>query len=359
MHLEKAPEFEKTLERFEAWWHCEIIDRPLVTIGVKPERPAVMPVRQHATLRERWFDTEYALDRLEAQLETAVFVGDTFPFYEPTLGPEVCSTVFGCDLEFSESTSWSIPVVQSCRDILDIQPDLENPYWRNIREKTDASLARGKGRWITSIPDLHTNGDLVASLRNPEDTCIDCADDLEGVRLATEYVTDFFPMMYEDIYNRLAAAGMPSSTWAPFLHSGKAYVTSCDFICMISTSMFEEAILPPLVREMRYLDRNYFHLDGPDALRHLDVLMSLPELNGLQWIFGAGNGPAAKWIDVYKRVQAAGKCLDLPCEGIDDAKAVAEHIRPEGVWFRPGGGHTREEAEAFIRWVADWSAGEV
>ena len=32
MKLETKPDFEKALERFEAWWQCEIIDRPVVNI---------------------------------------------------------------------------------------------------------------------------------------------------------------------------------------------------------------------------------------------------------------------------------------------------------------------------------------
>lgn len=358
MQLESRPDFDKILERFEAWWQCEIVDRPLVTIGVRPERPAKVPEKTHATLRERWFDFEYALEKCEAELEMAVLVGDDFPVFEPKLGPEICSTVYGCDLEFSETTSWAIPIVRSCREILDIRPNLDNVYWNTIRRATDVSLERGVGRWLTSMPDLHTNGDLVASLRNPEDMCLDCADDLDSVRAACEYVTDFYPTMYEDLWKRIEATGQSCTTWVPALHAGRMYVTNCDFICMVSRKMFEEAILPSIVREMRYLERNIFHLDGPGALRHLDTLLALDELDGMQWVYGAGDPPAARWIDVYKRIQAAGKCIQLLCEDLTDAKAVAEHLKPEGIWFCPGGTYPLAEAEAFVGWAADWAAGK-
>ncbi|KPL00410.1 MAG: hypothetical protein AMK75_05335, partial [Planctomycetes bacterium SM23_65] len=310
------------------------------------------------TLRERWFDVEHALDVFEARLAVTAFVGETFPRFEPSLGPEVCATLFGCELEFSETTSWSIPIAHSCRDILKIKPNLDNVYWNALRRGTDLSLERGAGRWITAMPDLHTNGDIVAALRDPEDLCLDCADDLASVRAACDYVTEFYPTMFEDLWDRISARGQPCTTWTPYLHGGPTYVTNCDFICMISPEMFEKGILPSIVEEMRYLERNIFHLDGPGALQHLDILLALPELDGLQWIYGAGNGPAARWIEVYQRAQAAGKCLQIPCEGIRDAKAVAEHLRPEGVWFCPGGGHSREEAEAFLHWTARWAAGK-
>ncbi len=355
MHLEKQPDFEKILARFEAWWHGEIIDRPLVSLSVDPEREPKLPAKTHKTQRDRWFDFDFDMDTIEANLEVAAFVGDSFPSYYLDLGPELCATVFGCELEFGENTSWSVPVAKSIRDVPKIKPDLNNVYWRAIRRATQELLERGKGKWLAAIPDFHTNGDLLASLRDPQELCLDCADDLEGVRLACEYVTDFYIPMYEDFWRLLDAAGQPTIAWTPAPHAGKTYVTNCDFICMISPKMFEEAILPSIVREMRYLDCNLFHLDGPNALHHLDALLALKELNGVQWVYGAGHGPAARWGDVYKRVQAAGKCVQVLCEDFEDLRRVAEHLRPEGVWFTLGR-FPRAEAEAIVKWVEQWGA---
>jgi len=359
VELEYKPDFEQALERLEAWWLCEIVDRPPVTMSVRPDRWPELPEKTHPTLRDRWFDVQYHLDRFEASLDGAVFLGEAFPSYRPELGPEVCATVFGCELEFSEGTSWSIPVAGSCREIPDIQPNLDNVYWNNLREQTDQSVERGRGKWITALPDLHTNGDLPAALRDPQELCLDLVDDIDSVRAACDYVNEAaYQLMYDDMWKRIEAAGQPSTTWTPYLHAGRAYVTSCDFICMISPEMFRATILPSLVWEMRFLERNVFHLDGPGALRHLDDLLAQPELNGLQWVYGAGNGPGRNWIEVYQRVQAAGKCIHLACDDVTDARAIAEHIRPEGVWLCPGGSYSREEAEAFMRWAAAWAAGK-
>ena len=357
MHLEQKPDFEKTLARFEAWWLGEIIDRPPVTIGVKRERPPVLPEKTHATLRDRWFDFEYALDRFEAGLDGATFLADNLPVIWPNLGPEICSTVFNCDLEFSESTSWSKPIAGSCRDILALKPNLDNPYWNAVRRMTDLSLERGRCKWITGLTDLHTNGDLLASLRDPQALCLDLADDAASVRAACDYVTEqSYALMFEDLWGRIRAAGQPCTTWTPALHAGRSYVTNCDFICMISTRMFQETILPSILWEMRYLERNLFHLDGPGALRHLDTLLALPELNGVQWVYGASRGPAARWSDVYKRIQAAGKSIQLCAESIDDALACAQHLRPEGVWFSVGASYPRAVVEEFLLAVSRWAA---
>lgn len=358
MNLQTKPDLEQALARFEAWWECEVIDRPPVTIHTRRDHPpaTTVPAKEHASLRERWMDHEYKLDCLEAALDGAVFLAETFPSFNPNVGPEVCATVFGCELEFSEGTSWSIPSAGSCREILQIEPDFDSLYWQNILAGMAASIERGQGRWLTQVPDLHTNGDLLAALRDPQDLCLELMDDPEAVIEACAYVTDFFPRFYDDPYNLLAGAGQPANAWCPTLHAGRAYILQCDFICLISPDQFARAILPALQRETEYLDRSIYHLDGPEALRHLDAVLELPKLHGVQWVYGAGNEPAARWTDVYRRIQQAGKCMQVVCTDVADAKAVAEHLRPEGVWFTVGGGYSREEVRAFLAWTERWAA---
>ncbi len=173
MKLAAKPDLAEVLARFEAWCECRPLDRPLVTIYEEPARPPKMPEKRHGSLRERWMDADYVLDCVEARVESGVFLAETFPTYMPFLGPEVCATLFGAELKFkNEETSYSVPVARSVRDILGTAPDFSGEYWEKIRQLTDLSLERGRGRWITGVTDLHTNGDLVAALRD-RDAAVD------------------------------------------------------------------------------------------------------------------------------------------------------------------------------------------
>ncbi|MBE3068739.1 MAG: hypothetical protein IMZ66_00725, partial [Planctomycetes bacterium] len=58
----------------------------------------------------------------------------------------------------------------------------------------------------------------------------------------------------------------------------------------------------------------------------------------------------------YKHIQECGKAIHLVCDDLADARAVAAHLKPEGVWFCPGGSYPRAEAEAFIAWAGRWAA---
>ncbi len=86
--LETKPDFAKTLARFEAWWHCEVIDRAVVQLQVKPTRPYTGPTKQHASLKERWMDVEYHAQRALAEAHRHEYLADSFAMWMPNLGPK-------------------------------------------------------------------------------------------------------------------------------------------------------------------------------------------------------------------------------------------------------------------------------
>ena len=355
MELQTKPDAAKCVQRAQAWWDRGIIDRTPVTVFVRPERPPRPVPGHHRSLRDRWVDVEYAVDCVEAAVEAGTYLAECFPLCCPNVGPEVCAAAYGAELEFSENTSWSVPCVEDIRDVPSLEPDLDSPYWSVIRHMTDLSIARGAGRWLTALIDLHTNGDLLAALRDPQALALDYAMDFDGVSAACRHITPHAMVFYDDLYRRIAAAGLPCKTWGHAFSLGRMYYVSCDFICMISPAMLAETILPSLIWEIDHLDHSIFHLDGPDALRHLDTLLDIEKLDAVQWTFGAGNGPASNWIDVYRRILRAGKGIEVLAESFEDARAVMDQLPPEGVWLHVAGRYGRGETQAFIDDVCRWS----
>ena len=146
-------------------------------------------------------------------------------------------------------------------------------------------------------------------------------------------------------------------SWTPVPVHGRGLVLQCDLICMMGPKLFRNLILPAIRHETEVLERSIFHLDGPTALRHLDDLLALPRLGAIQWIYGAGNGPASRWIDVYRRVLAAGKSAQICCVDIEDAERIMQALKPKGVWLAVGNEYPLDVAQAFLRRVEAWSAG--
>lgn len=355
--FEFKPDFEEVLNRYEAWWDCRILDRPLASISFgKPENQRVpVPRKQHPTPRDRWMDTEYVVECKVALLSNTVFCADALPTTIPNLGPEVFSAFYGCELEYGETTSWSKPVLESWdpEEVDKLQLDTESFYFRKIVEMTDALLDAGRGRFIVGYTDLHVGGDAIAAFRDPQQLCIDMIEHPAEVRALCERITDDFLRVYDIFYEKLAAAGMPGTTWLGATCRGRYHVPSNDFSCMISDEMFEDVFLPGIARECAHMDRCIYHLDGPRALRFLDPLMEIPDIHAIQWVPGAGHDRWQDWVDVYRRIQARGKAL---CVGVraGELNDFFQALRPEGTWLTVTGIKDQAAAAAALKAIARW-----
>jgi hypothetical protein len=354
-NLLTSERFQETAGRFDAWWRCEVLDRPIVTIQVKPSRAYQGPVSTHATLRERKLDVDFTVRQQVAMLRQRDFVADSFPLYWPNIGPEVTATLYGCELEFGEWSSWSTPIIHEMEQwerILHMRPDFQNPYWQWIERATDLALELSQGQFIVGITDLHGNYDVLAALRDPQMLCMDLVDIPELIDRLARHVSDGCNDAFNRSYAKVAAAGMGSSCWVPFYHRGPAYSPNCDFWCMVSGDVAENMVLPRIVQEMEPLQRSIFHLDGPGALRHLDLLLSVPEMHAIQWVYGDGHGPASEWMNVYRRIRKANRAVQVMATDMADALRVAEEIGPDGLWLwvhQPA--ETVAEVEEFLQTI--------
>jgi 5-methyltetrahydrofolate--homocysteine methyltransferase len=119
---------------------------------------------------------------------------------------------------------------------------------------------------------------------------------------------------------------------------------------MISPGDFERFVLPSLNRTAGHLDHSIYHWDGPGQIAHLDHLLSMPHLDGIQWVPGDGSAPVwdEKWFPLYEKIQAAGKILVLHgFYTVEDALKVIKNFSPKGLWMSAALS-SGEEAEALL-----------
>jgi hypothetical protein len=76
---------------------------------------------------------------------------------------------------------------------------------------------------------------------------------------------------------------------------------------MISEAMFEQFELPSLHSECVSLDGAEYQLDGPDAIRHLEMICQVDAIKLIQWQPGAGNAVVQDWTDLYRRIDRLGR----------------------------------------------------
>ena len=99
-----------------------------------------------------------------------------------------------------------------------------------------------------------------------------------------------------------------------------------DFSYMISPAMFAEFVRPELQASCRRLANSFYHLDGVGQLAHLDLLLEMPELNGIQWVPGAGQPDWRHWPDVFRRIRAAGKLIQVYAWPLETLDVMADQL---------------------------------
>lgn len=382
MDLELKPDFDESYARYEAFWNRSVLDRPPVCITLPITRESVPrpqtalgtrvasdEIEQHAMEslppaltkkyqdhRSRWLDLPGRVEREVWRLEHTHFLGDALPVAWPNMGPEIFSAWCGAGYEFGETTTWSLPVVDDWeRDGPRCRFDESHPLFLATIELTDLLIEAGRGRFIVGLTDFHAGGDHLAALRDPEQLAIDLIDQPEAIKpMLDAAATDYF-RAYDLFYDRLRAACMPATSWLPLVHFGRYYIPSNDFSAMISPAMFEEFFLPGIAEECAFFDRSIYHLDGPDALRHLDLILEISDLDAIQFVPGAGNEEMERWIPIYQKIQQAGKAqmiLDVRLSNLD---LLFENLSPAGIYVGSVGEvNDQETADAVLRRFAEW-----
>lgn len=350
------PDLDETMQRMEAFWQHDVLDRPVTLITL--EKPAAkqvpVPESQHTTTAERWLDVAYQSRLADATLSNRIFLGDSLPITYPNLGPEVLAAFYGCPLIFGDyGTSWTEPILKDWAQVDEIILDWENPYLLNLVELTEAMLALGKDNYIVGMPDWHPGGDLLAALRNPQDLAIDLIDHPQEVKALLNRLQPDYYKVYDFWYEKLNN-GQPITSWLSLASYSKYYIPSNDFSAMVSNKMYREFFLDGIAAECRFLDRSIYHLDGPNALRHLDSILSIPELRAVQWVRGAGSEGFPKWVPVYQNIQAAGKSIIVYCD-VADLELLMETLSPRGLAIEISDVATVEMGEKILSRLETWT----
>lgn len=242
------------------------------------------------------------------------------------LGPDI----FGADIVFEETTSYSVPFVDDDWS-QELRFDESNKWWQKMLEITDACEEDSKGEYLVGVTDLHPGADGLMSIRGPQELCYDVFDQPEVFEKCQTVLLPAFQKQFESLYNRAQKYQKGTSNWMGLYKDTPWYVTSAYFICMLSAEDFEALVLPEIKAELDYLKgASMFHLDGPQALRHLDRLLELPNLHGIQWVYGAGQPSANHWLPVLKKTQAAGNAVEVILQP-EDIDVIFKELDPRGL----------------------------
>ena len=336
MELQGKPDFEKAMQRIEAWFDHETLDRPPVRFAQHNAEYSASPRlagRSWPSLKDRWFDAEFQADLFLESLRGRTFHGETFPVFWPNLGPNVYAAFHGSELHYGEVTSLIRHCIHDWDDIQRLSFSYDNAYFRGIEELTRVALEKSPGRFMVGYTDLHGSLDCVADWRDPQQLCLDLVDNPQKVHEMLAVANQNFLPVYDHFDATLKAHGQISVTWMGIPSRGKMHIPSCDFTSMTSTKTFCEFYLPSMKNEVLHMTHNIFHVDGKGMLRHLDLILSIPQIHAIQWVHGVGDDLSIQqWLPVIKKIQAAGKGVVVDLE-LSELEPFIAAIKPDGLYL--------------------------
>ena len=338
MEMEFKPDWERVAERFEAWWAGEVIGRVALQVTAPKadyQRPPASVPQVEGRLQprpyeERWTNVDDVIEAAEERMRATFYGGEAFPMYWPNLGPDVFSAYLGCELIFMSSTTWAEPNITDWENPPPLTLDPNNRWWKLTLQMIERALKSAPGRYFVGLTDLHGGMDALSAMRGRKQLCFDLIDCPEKIAWAMEFITPLWFEIYEGMHQPIRERLTGSSTWLPAWSPGRWYPTSCDFAALISPKMFDEFILPDIIAEVEWLDHSLYHLDGPDAIVHLDSLLNIPKLGGIQWVPGAGSPSMLHWVSLLKRIQKAGKLLHLSISA-HEVEPLLRELSPSGL----------------------------
>ncbi len=335
------PDMADVAKRWEAFWAGES-DRPMIwggitdpVLGAQAESDSESlypdyPVYPNADFRK------IAQNLLKMFQRSQDYVGDGVPYYSPSFGPDQFAAFLGVKIEYSpdsRSTCWSMPLEKELEDIPPLALDDSEPMLVAMGKFISTLAEVADGRFVVGHLDFHSNLDTLIAMRGPENFCFDMIEKPELAKMAIDQTVG----IYRELMTRFQKLGNMNATgttsWMPAYSTKLFQALASDYICLLSPEMARKFVIPAIDEEASFCDCSIYHLDGPDAVAHLDDLLSIPKINAIQWVPGDGNQPNGPyWLELYKRILAKGKGIWMDASP-ETAKAVHAELKSNKIIY--------------------------
>lgn len=317
------------IEDFEKWWNHEL-DRPIIQLTLKKKDS------KSCATRGELLDMLYNFDitplevakKYRESLENNIYLGDAFPvFYMRSTG--ILGAMLGqtWNIDIERGTIWFEEM--KGKELKDIHPVLtdDNQLLQRGIALTYAFMQEFGDEIGIGTPNFGGMMDIVESMRGATNSLIDLYDEPEEVLRLNDDIYKAYEKAYKDNIAAIDNKRVLGYTgWITLLSQKPYFISQCDFCCMIGKDHFEEFVAETLDKEVQLIERSFYHLDGPGAVKHLDRIIQ-SGFNGIQWVNGAGSklkhDPC--WDEIYKKIYDAGLLMQINIETIEEIDVI-DHL---------------------------------
>ncbi len=331
---------EEKKQSFIKYWNKEN-ETPLVSIKAYQDKQGFHEYIKSLETDKRYrdpfsfkADPSIMIDHQVNKYKHMYFPAETLPIITTAIGPGICSAFLGAvvDLTTVDEPTWFHENLEDW-DHARLDFDERNAWWNIQKLLVEYAARSAKEHGILSeIPvDIFNGIDTLMLLRGSEKLAMDLFMCPDKIKEACNKIIGYWKYWVNELLkiqnNHVAGNG---TTWLNLWGPDKTFCIQSDFMTMISAEMYEEFILPDIKFMCKELDNVIFHFDGPDEIiRHLDFLLDIPELGGIQWN-PETNCENVRHLPTLKKIQESGKCLilNIAAHEIDD---LLKELSPKGL----------------------------
>lgn len=319
-------------ENYLKWWNHEGLVISMWEHLEKEGEPyeKVPKPAEAKDLNQFWFDPQWRAQYIHYQLSKSSFKADILPVANTQLGPGSLAAILGAELEGSTDTIWIKHPAEFNGEII---LDEKNKWWQVHLDLIKNCKKLAAGRYFVGCPDLIEGLDTLASLKPTEEVLMDMMLQpdilLEQLQKINNVWFEVFDRIYDLIQVDEEMVFCYFSIWGP----GKTAKLQSDISAMISEEDYRKFVLPFIRQQCQRLDYSLYHLDGVDAMRHLDAILEIDELNAVQWTPGVGQpqGGDPCWYELYRKILNHHKSV-MPCwVELNELKPLLDNVGPKGL----------------------------
>lgn len=326
-------------DTYNRWWNGEL-DRPIVPIITYDHQSDVKPGGVGLSFYTAWdfsVDVREYIKAHDAVLSSYRWHGEAFPYMKTeSFGPGVLAAFLGCTPVGSPSTVWFMPPEENLPiEALHFEFDENNKYYRRVMNFYEAALEKWHGTVTVGMVDMGGILDVLQSFRGAENLLMDLYDSPEEVLRCVNELQRMWFVYYDKINAMLAPEARGYSHWFGTYHDKPSYILQSDFSYMIGPDMFDRFVAPELASSGAGMSNAIYHLDGIGELAHLDTILSIDSIKGIQWVPGSGYPEQQNWDEVLTKILASGKKLLSRARNFDGTPAEPAKNCPGQLYYDP------------------------
>ena len=336
-------DLQECKERMAAWWDHESTDRPVISYnvleGAGSDRAVLSSSALNFQLCKDWDGIEPILDTFENNYKGLTYGAECIPSFFPNYGPGIMAAVLGVVPEFKSGTMW-FHRPTDLKDIINFlesaKLDNNNEWYMRLKRTTEIAAKRGKEHgYCVTMTDMGGILDILVSFLGPTKIILAMKRNPEIIDTCRAIIMEKYLKVYDDLQNIINKYVDGCNSWLNVWCPKPYYTMQCDFSVMLNPKFFHRFVLPDLKEQAEHTDYAFYHLDGPEQVKFLDDI--LPIVDGIQWVPGmkpeVPQDGADEWMPLYKRIQKAGKNIQMTTFDLKLIPHIYRKLDPKGLFL--------------------------